>query len=390
MFFLLVSTVVCIIALFITHWIHNQSQLDIVTKPVRAPADGPLVSIIIPARNEQDNIRRCIEKVLAQDYPNFQVLVLDDRSTDATPAILAELSKDEPRLVVLFGEELPEGWAGKPHALHQAAKAATGQWLCFVDADTFLEPNAISAAMNAAAETGADLYSMMTLQIMETFWERVIQPVIFTAISTGFSARKVNDPKQRAALANGQFILIRSSVYDAVGGHEAIKNQIVEDKALAEQVKWNGYRILMTDGYALAKTRMYTSLATIWEGWTKNIYLGLKDSRSSMLLGVFGAFVAIMLTFFMPLWPVLGLVWLIFGGGTDALLVLAQSALFWGIVFYLRARVAQNMEISGWYALTAPLGAAVFGAMMFTSTWKSLSGRGITWKGRTYDPKVVR
>lgn len=390
MIYLIISTIVCVIALIITHWIHNQSQLDLVTTPAPPPLGGPLISVIIPARNEQANIKRCVEAVLAQDYPNFEVLVLDDRSSDATPAILADLSKDESRLVILFGKELPEGWAGKPHALHQAAGAAEGEWLCFVDADTFLEPNALSAVMHAAAKTGADLYSIMTLQLMETFWEKVIQPIVFTAISTGFSPREVNDPNRRSAMANGQFILIRRSVYDAVGGHEAIKNQIVEDKALAEQVKWNGYRLLMADGYLLAKTRMYTSFAAIWEGWTKNIYLGLKDNPGSMLLGVFGAFVAVMLTLFLPFWPVLGLIWLLSGGGVLALLAIIESALVWGIIFYLRARVAQAMKISGWYGFTIPLGAAVFAGMMFTSTWKSLTGRGITWKGRTYDPKKVR
>lgn len=387
---LLISTVACIIALIITHWVHNQSQLDIVTHPVPPPPDGPRISVIIPARNEEHNIQRCVEAVLAQDYPNFEVLVLDDRSSDSTPAILAELSKDESRLVVLFGKELPEGWAGKPHALHQAAASATGEWLCFVDADTFLHPNALSAAWHAAVKTGADLYSMMTLQIMETFWEKVIQPVVFTAITTGFSARKINNPKNRSALANGQFILIRHSVYNAVGGHEKIKNQIVEDKALAEQVKWNGYRLLLTDGYALAQTRMYDSLSAIWEGWTKNIYLGLKDSRSSLLLGVFGAFITTMLTSLMPLWPLFGLVWLFFGGGWEAFLILAEAALVWGIIFYLRARVARSMKISGWYGFTASLGAAIFTGMMIDSTWKVLSGKGVTWKGRTYDPKKVR
>ncbi len=390
MLFLIISTIFAIIALLITHWVHHQSQIDIVTTPAPPPLNGPRISVIIPARNEEHNIKRCVEAVLAQDYPNFQVLVLDDRSSDTTPVILADLSKDESRLVILFGAELPEDWAGKPHALHQAASAATGEWLCFVDADTFLEPNALSAVLHAANKTSADLYSIMTLQLMETFWEKAIQPVVFTAISTGFSAHKVNNPKCHEAMSNGQFILIKRSVYDAVGGHEAIKNQIVEDKALAEQVKWAGYRIVLANGYRQAKTRMYTSFAAIWEGWTKNIYLGLKDNLSSILLGVFGAFIAVMLTIFMPFWPLLGLVWALNGGGVPALLIFAEAVLVWGIIFYLRAEVAHAMRIPRWYGFTIPLGAAILAAMMFTSTWKNLTGKGIRWKGRTYDPKKVR
>lgn len=327
---------------------------------------------------------------MAQDYPNFEVLVLDDRSTDATPAILTQLSAHETRLVILFGEELPEGWAGKPHALHQAARSATGEWLCFVDADTFIDTNALSAVMHATNKTGADMYSMMALQIMETFWEKVIQPMIYTIVATGFSSKQVNNPRIRKAFANGQFIFIRRSVYDAVGGHEPIKNQIVEDKALAEQVKWSGYKIVLAKGYSLVQTRMYTSFATIWEGWTKNIYLSLKDNASSLFLGAFGAFISIMLAGIMPFWPFLGLIWYFNGGGLPALLILGEALLVWGIIFYLRAEVAHDVRIPRWYAFTTPLGVAIFAAMMFTSAWKSLSGKGITWKGRTYDPKKVR
>ena len=387
--YLIISTLFCITALIIVYWIHNQAKLDIITTPA-PPVDGPRISVMIPARNEEKNIQRCVEAVLTQDYPNFEVLVLDDRSTDNTSGILTELSKNETRLVILFGEELPEGWAGKPHALYQAARSATGDWLCFVDADTFLGPNTLSAVLHAANKTGADLYTIMTLQLVETFWEKVVQPVVFTAISTGFSPRKINDPKSRQALANGQFIFIKHSVYDAIGGHEAIKNQIVEDKAIAEQVKWNGYHLVMADGYSLAKTRMYTSLAELWEGWTKNIYLGLKDSVGMLLFGAFGAFLSLVMTLFIPIWPVLGLLWYLNGGGIQALLVVAEALLVWAAVIHTRAGAAHAMGISRWYALSTPLGTAVFAAMMFISTWKVLSGKGITWKGRTYDPKKVR
>jgi cellulose synthase/poly-beta-1,6-N-acetylglucosamine synthase-like glycosyltransferase len=262
--------------------------------------------------------------------------------------------------------------------------------LCFIDADTFLEPNALSAALAAATGTGADLYSMMTEQITGTFWEKAVLPLVFTALSVGFSPRKINDPRRRDAIANGQFILIKRSVYDAIGGHEAVKNQIVEDKALAVLVKGNGYRLVMANGYAMAKTRMYTSLPGMWEGWTKNIYLGLQDHPAMLLLGVFGACLALMATLFMPLWPLLGLVWYLQGGGLQAGVLLLEALLVWGVLLYARARVARAMHISGWYALTTPLGAGVFAAMMFASAWKVLSGRGVTWKGRKYDPKVVK
>lgn len=388
--YLFLSTAIFLGSLVILYWLHSQARLEIVTTPVAPPEAGPLISVLIPARDEERNIRRCVEAVLAQDYPNFEALVLDDRSTDATPAILAELSKDETRLVVLFGEELPAGWAGKPHALYQAARSARGEWLCFLDADTFLAPNALSAVLAKTHETQADLYTMMTAQVMGTFWEKAVLPLVFTALSVGFSPRKVNDPRKRDAIANGQFIFIKRSVYDAIGGHAALKNQIVEDKAISERVKWNGYRLVMADGYAMARTRMYTSLPSLWEGWTKNIYLGLKDHPAMLLLGAFGAFLALMATLFMPLWPLLGLFWYANGGGPAAVAVLAEALLVWGALLYARARIALTMHISPWYALSTPLGAGVFAAMMLVSTWKVLSGRGVRWKGRTYDSKTIR
>jgi len=390
MLYFIVSTIIFLAALPILYWLHRQAKLDVVTTPVPPSPGGPPISVIIPARNEERNIKACIEAVLAQDYSNFEVLVLDDRSTDSTPVILAELSAHEPRLVVLFGKELPEGWAGKPHALYQAAKSATGEWLCFIDADTFIEPNALSATLAKANESGADLYSIVTTQLTGSFWEKTVQPIVLTAFKIVFSPQKINDPKHRDAIANGQFILIKRSVYDAVGGYEVVKNQIVEDKALAEQVKWNGYKLVLAEGYAMAKTRMYTSLSTLWEGWTKNIYLSLKGHPTRLLWGAFGASLALVMAFGMPLWTLLAAAWGLNGGGLLAVMMLVESLVVWSVLFHLRARAAQAMKISGWYALTTPIGAAVFAAMILVSAWKVLSGRGVSWKGRTYDPKVIR
>ena len=390
--YFILSTLLFLLGLVIIYWVHTQYHLDVVvtpvSPPVSPPGNAPKVSVCIPARNEETNIRRCVEAVLRQDYPNFEVIVLDDRSADATPTLLRDIASRDSRLIPVSGSDLPEGWAGKPHALFQASAVARGEWLCFVDADTFLEPNALSSVYAKALETDADMFTIMTRQILGSFWEKTIMPLVMTALSVGFSPRKVNDPKRRDAVANGQFIFIKRNIYDLVGGHERIKDQIVEDKALAEQVKWNGHRLVVADGAQVAGTRMYTSLPEMWEGWTKNIYLGLRDRPSLLLLGAFGATLALIAALFLPVWPLLGLFWYFNGGGWMGLSVVAKSLTVWAVLIYARWRVAVGMGIPGWYALTTPLGAGVFAAMMLTSAWKVVSGQGVTWRGRMYKPKM--
>ena len=384
MTYLIVSTLFFICGLIIVYWLHDQHRLDVVVEPAQAPNNPSLISICIPARNEEKNIRNCVEAILAQDYPNFEIIVLDDRSTDATPNILGLLAAQDHRLKIINGSDLPAGWAGKPYALYQAEKFARGEWMCFIDADTFLTPDALSACYVKALETQADLFTIMTFQITGTFWEKTVMPLVMTALSVGFSPRKVNDPARKDAIANGQFIMIRRNVYDAIGGHEKVKDRIVEDKAISEQVKWNGYRLIVADGMRVASTRMYTSLPEMWEGWTKNIYLGLRDQPALLWLGVFGAFLALVVAFFLPAWPIAGMLWYLNSGSWMAALVMFESILLWAFLIYARVRIAQAMHIGTWYALTTPLGAAVFAAMMFTSAWKVLSGQGVTWRGRVY------
>ncbi len=395
MTYFLLSTAFFLGGLVIVYWLHNQYHLDIIVERTPPPLDPPLISVCIPARNEERNIRKCVEAVLNQDYPNFEIIVLEDRSTDATSEILRDLTLESdsllskmkeqaPSLQIISGSDLPTGWAGKPHALYQASAVTRSDWLCFIDADTFLTPQAISSCYNKAIETQADMFTIMTFQILGSFWEKTIMPLVMTALSVGFSPRKVNDPNTKDAIANGQFILIKRSVYDAIGGHESVKGQIVEDKAISEQVKWNGHRLIVADGMEVAKTRMYTSLPEMWEGWTKNIYLGLRDQAGLLWLGVFGAFLALVTSIFLPIWPLLGMIWYSNDGGWMAMAVIAQALLLWAYLVFARARVASKMEISPWYAFTTPLGAAVFGGMMFTSAWKVVSRRGVTWKGRTY------
>lgn len=391
----LISTLALAAGLIITYWLHSRRRMDVVVKPVHPPPSlpTPLISVIVPARNEERNIRRCVNALLAQTYPNYELIVVDDRSGDQTLRLLEDLREQqagrEPeeagRLRILRGDDLPEGWAGKPHALVQGVREACGEWLCFVDADTFADPDLLFSTYVTALQQRADLLSILTEQELGSFWEKVVAPLVFTGLAFGFPARRVNDPRKPIAIANGQFILIQRRVYEATGGHAAVRDRIDEDKALAQLVKGEGYRLVLADGRAVARTRMYTSLREMWEGWTKNIYLGLRD-RLELLL--FGAVLGLLGALILPLWLFGGLLWAALGGGLAAAVVAVQALLLWGYLLYMRGQAPEAFGIHPAYALTLPLGAMVFTSMMFASAFKVLSGQGVAWRGRVYHRQV--
>jgi chlorobactene glucosyltransferase len=401
---LFLSTLALLVGLAITWWLHSQSYLDFVVTPTPLPpgAPAPLLSVIVPARNEARNIRRCVEALLAQAYPDLEVIVVDDRSSDETPHILAEILADhssepasdpatqentpspgKPHLHVIQGEELPAGWAGKPHALVQGVAASHGEWLCFVDADTFAGSHLLSSAWAKAEELRADLLTLLTDQELGSFWEKVVLPVVFMALSVGFPAQHVNDPRKPDAIANGQFILIRRAVYQAIGGHGAVKDRIDEDKGLAEAVKGAGYRLIFADGRRVVRTRMYTSLPEMWEGWTKNIFVGMRDRLGLLLVGALLGLIGALL---LPVWLVGSILWYIVDGGWIPAGMTVEAVVLWHFLIWSRLQAARAFRISSAYAFTLPLAALVFTAMMFASAIKVLSGRGVSWRGRIYKP----
>jgi chlorobactene glucosyltransferase len=375
------------LGLILTWLVHSRGGLKIEVQPESGQGKHPgnkvlpLISVIVPARNEERNIRQCLEPLLTQSYPEVEIIIVDDRSTDATPQILGELAGRDVRLQVIQGSELPAGWAGKPHALLQGAAKARGEWLCFMDADTFASPELLWSTYNLAEIYQADMFSILTRQILGGFWERTILPLVFLGLAFGFPAERVNDPAKPDAIANGQFFLIKRTVYDQVGGHLAVKDRIDEDRAMAAIVKRAGFRLVLVDGRNVASTRMYTSLPEMWEGWTKNIYLGL---QGKYWLLTFGAILGLLVAIVLPLWLVAGFAWLISGGGVYAMVVAGEAMVLWGYLLFHRWVACRYFEIPSWYAITFPLGALIFTLMMLVSTFNVLSGRGVIWKGRRY------
>ncbi len=378
---LIFSTILFLVSMATAWWVHNQWQSEFVVEKTPDAGESPQVSVIVPARNEARNIRACVERLLGQTYPNFEVIVVDDRSEDGTAEILASLGETDPHLKILQGQEKPPGWAGKPHALWQAVPEAGGAWLCFVDADTFAEPELLASTMQAARTSGAEMFSILTGQDLLTFWERTVNPLVFTAISATHAPRRVNDPDRPDAIANGQFILISKQAYEGAGGHRGVWDSLVEDLDLAKNVKAAGFRLLIADGRKLARTRMYTNFQEVWEGWSKNIYLGMRGRWFWLLSGGIGLMLGAVV---LPLWPAAGSLWLLGGGGWPAALVLLESLVFWGYLLFQRARAAAAFDVPTRYALTTPLGMLVLAAMIWNSTIKVFSGSGVTWKGRRY------
>lgn len=239
--------------------------------------DKGAVSVIIPARNEETNIERVVRSIAPQRHVR-EMIVVDDASTDRTPEILTGLCREVPLLRTIRLDALPEGWTGKSHAAAAGAKEASGEWLLFTDADTEHLPGSLEAMLRRATEANAGLLSLSPGQQTLTWWERSIIPYVFVQLARIFPFEEVSDPASQRAAANGQYLLVRRSVYNEVGGFEAVRGEILDDVALARLVKRRGGRLIFLPGAEWVRTRMYTSFRSMWQGWSKNLYL-LYDSK---------------------------------------------------------------------------------------------------------------
>jgi glycosyltransferase involved in cell wall biosynthesis len=332
------------------------------------------VSVLVPARNEERGVGACVGSLAAQTYPHLEIVAIDDGSRDRTSEILADLARREPRLQVLRVDGPASGWTGKSFALASGVAIARGRWLCFTDADTVHAPESIARAVGFAEAHEVALLSLTSRQLTGSLWERVIQPVVFGLLDQWYPLARVNDPTSPLAAANGIFILIARDVYEAAGGHGAVAGEVLEDVALARNVKGTGARIAFVDGADLVAARMYTGLAEIRRGWTKNLYR-LRGRRPRAVLASL-------------LELVITLVWPAMGAATAALVGPAGSgwvaALGLGLVLGAEAPFrAWRGEDARW-SPTAPLGAALVAAFLLESAARDWLGLGVNWKGRRY------
>ena len=353
--------------------------------------DAPLVSVLVPARNEARRITPCLRSLLAQDYPNYEIVVLDDHSEDDTAQVVLELGLTREKTSarrLIEGRPLPARWTGKGWACHQLAAVARGEYLLFTDADTVHAPEALGACMGHALDTHAALLSAWPRQETGSWSERAVIPLVYVLLLGALPHRMLHrlqrrpqyarlmSPEGLATLgaANGQYVLFRRDAYEQIGGHAAVRDHLVEDVALGRLVAARtaqGMRLVNCDGSRLVSCRMYTSFAEVWEGFTKNLRAAFSESATTFW--VFGVLqlVGLVLPF---VWA--GLPWV---NGRWWWLPVLQVA--W--LYALRVVLAARFRTSWLGVWLHPVGQSL-SLLIGLNSWRLSTQRGVTWKGRTY------
>jgi len=340
------------------------------------PESPPAVTVLIPAKDEGDGVRECIERVLALDYANFNVIVINDRSTDQTGRIMDDLAAAHPdrlRVIHIPPGGLPAGWLGKCNALHIATRQVTAPWLLLVDSDVNVEPAALSTLLAVASARNYDAASIMTRLECLDFRERLVLPIAAATVGGMTLMSYTNeDKKKRIAFANGQFFLIRRDAYESVGGHQAVKDNITEDVALARLLKQNDFRVRLYHGRNLASTRMHSTWKQMFNGWAR-IYSGVCNRNPGRIMlatlviaSGLAAYPALIAGLGLPDWR-----W--------TTLAVAHLLLL-TVVFAVIYRLSGNPRR---YALLFPLAAPILIALFVNAIRACFTGK-IAWRGTSY------
>lgn len=362
---------------FVRNWFEFRSLSKQSPSTFKA-SDAPLVSICIPARNEEAVIEHCVTSALKQDYPNFEVLVLDDNSTDQTTEILDKLSGIINNLHHLKGLPKPDDWLGKPCACHQLSEHAKGSYLIFIDADVWLEEDAVSKAVQALQTS--DVITVWPKQQVVTFWEKLIIPMIYYGLYTLLPAKYVEqNPKwlprnlrqkmaPQFAAACGQFIAFNKKAYSRIGGHSSVKQEIVEDVELAKTVKRKGLTITMFDGVGTVNCRMYRSHKEIFEGLRKNFFVGFGRNVPLFLFMASMQFIVFVVPFLA----------LFFGDSGSQQLAAILIGIFVVQRWLLDFRFGWNPIMS----LLQPVTILWYEVLGIRCLWDYFTGKRARWKGR--------
>jgi chlorobactene glucosyltransferase len=364
----------------------NQRGLLAAVAPAVPPTeeDAPRVAVVVPARDEEANIGRCLRSLMAQTYPpsRLRILVVDDQSADATVAIAGALARHDSRLTIQRSPPLPPRWVGKSHACWIGARAVAAEggcdWLCFIDADVWAEPELVASAVAAARSKNLDLLSLTPRQQLESFAERLVMPCGLYLLAFTQDLRVVQAPDSKETTATGQFMLLRRTAYEAAGGHAAVYGAICEDLLLARVLKRSGRAVLLMDGNRLLSTRMYTGWSSLWVGITKNLSEMLGGARRTAAIAA-AALVLAAAAWLIPLADGIGCA----RDVPSACTALVPGLLGSAAAFGLHIAGAAYFRVPVWYGLLFPLGYSVGAGMAIDSIRRRWRGR-VSWKGRTY------
>jgi chlorobactene glucosyltransferase len=368
------------IFLFAVNLIFNLIALRRPSSVTRSLKNPPFISVLVPARNEETNIERCIRSMQDQDYPEYEIIVLDDNSTDSTASIVSRMQEKDSRVQLVRGKPLPEGWAGKPHACLQLAQKASGSWLLFIDADTVHEPYMLRSVISVAVEEKVSLLSGMPRQLTSGLTQKIVMPLMYFLLMSWFPVWFLNHTKKPwPTLAIGQFMLFPRQEYWKVGGHEAVKTRIIEDVWFGTEIKRAGGRFVCVDLSRVMSTDMYSSVAAMTEGWCKWMYSII--AMSPVALAVF--FIAAYLFFLAPyFWMLQGLM---AGAQFEAYvqIVLAQVT----VIMLMRWASDRHFREPAASFVFHPLGIMYLVLVAFYSAARHAVGAGITWKDRLYNSR---
>jgi chlorobactene glucosyltransferase len=344
----------------------------------RLPDNAPMVSIIVPARDEENNIERCVRSLLAQYYPRFEVIVVNDCSEDATGEILAKLVEVDPRLKVVDGKPLPEGWMGKAHAIVQGYSQAKGDWLLFTDADTCHEPHLLSRVMGVVLPSPVSLATAVGEQTAPGLGVRLINLAVLSYIFMVSDRKGLVDSKSRQSLINGQYVLMTREAYEAVGTHRAVREYSSTDVSLGYLVKLKGFMTMGVDAGEALKTTMYSSMAEAYRGWSRSLVNGIW----TVLGPVLGSFTLLLLTVgLLFFWVVPWLTWL---GGVEtnddaqALVGCLQILAVFSVLWMKSGKILKAILD----LMIMPVSFLFFIAMAVSGLTGAWFRRGTIWKGR--------
>ncbi len=369
-----------IVALLFCFSINLYLNLRLLKRPktkAKLPENPPLVSILIPVRNEELNIKNCLDSLLKQDYPNFEIIVLDDGSSDNTYEVVRQYAHNNNKVRLFKGEPLADGWAGKPFACYQLAQKAKGDRLLFVDADTIHTPDMLRGTIGLALETKAGLISGFPRQIATSIYQQIAIPVLYFVILGWLPLWWIhNSRKLMPSLAIGQFLLFSKDTYQRMGGHRAVKSRILEDVWLGIEVTRVGGKHIAIDLSDVTSCNMYRGLAEMSEGFVRWIYS--VASLSPFLLGLM-----IIAGYFFYLAPFFWLWQSVHQEYSFFLILVIGFQVF--LIYARRYLLDSRFKNSLVSTLCHPIGFIFLFLSCFRAIWQQLTGRGIYWKHRLYD-----